>query len=124
MTITLRLDEHGRLLPRCCDSHRETDCCDPADCGPCCADCPNCPTLRERRRASMDRAVVTFGDVSVLVCERVAPERGIVALRSFLLEARVNPAAVHLDGDDEATTYPATGQFYGRTPGENWAPVS
>jgi len=33
---------------RCCPSHRD-DCCDPNDCGPCCLDCPTCPTLMHRR---------------------------------------------------------------------------
>lgn len=27
-----------------CDLHRP-DCCDPEDCGPCCEDCPTCPTI-------------------------------------------------------------------------------
>ncbi len=51
----------------CCDTHRDgvyvlpwesrarARCCDQNDCGPCCADCPTCPTLRdvdERRRAT------------------------------------------------------------------------
>jgi putative phage-type endonuclease len=35
-----------RLLktPCSCGLHR-ADCCDPEDCGPCCEDCPTCPTL-------------------------------------------------------------------------------
>ncbi len=29
----------------CCHLHREKGCCDPEDCGPCCGECPTCPTL-------------------------------------------------------------------------------
>lgn len=31
--------------PLCCHLHKATDCCDPDDCGPCCENCPTCPTL-------------------------------------------------------------------------------
>jgi hypothetical protein len=30
----------------CCHLHNTTKCCDPDDCGPCCAVCPTCPSLR------------------------------------------------------------------------------
>lgn len=29
----------------CCHLHKPSGCCDPQDCGPCCEDCPTCPTL-------------------------------------------------------------------------------
>lgn len=32
----------------CCHLHRTSECCDPEDCGPCCEDCPTCPTLIRR----------------------------------------------------------------------------
>lgn len=32
----------------CCDLHR-VPCCDPVDCGPCCENCPTCPTLARTR---------------------------------------------------------------------------
>lgn len=34
----------------CCDLHQDVGCCDPDDCGPCCGDCPTCPTLNRHRR--------------------------------------------------------------------------
>ncbi len=37
---------------RCCTSHVPGPagaCCDPDDCGPCCADCPTCPTEHARK---------------------------------------------------------------------------
>lgn len=39
----LRLPLELTVSP-CCALHRD-DCCDPDDCGPCCAGCPTCPTL-------------------------------------------------------------------------------
>ncbi|HYF72001.1 MAG TPA: hypothetical protein VD864_04215, partial [Nocardioides sp.] len=33
----------------CCDQHKPEGCCDPADCGPCCLDCPTCPVLARQR---------------------------------------------------------------------------
>lgn len=37
----------------CCDQHLDGPgaCCDPDDCGPCCARCPTCPTLHGTVRA-------------------------------------------------------------------------
>jgi hypothetical protein len=29
----------------CCELHQSEGCCDPDDCGPCCENCPTCPTL-------------------------------------------------------------------------------
>jgi len=34
---------------RCCDLHQAEGCCDQDDCGPCCGECPTCPTLRRQR---------------------------------------------------------------------------
>lgn len=50
-------DEIQRALARCCDSHQLSptgSCCDPNDCGPCCENCPTCPTLL-RRRLGLDQ---------------------------------------------------------------------
>lgn len=33
----------------CCGTHLPAGCCDPEDCGPCCAECPTCPTLARAR---------------------------------------------------------------------------
>lgn len=30
----------------CCDLHKDIGCCDSNDCGPCCENCPTCPTLK------------------------------------------------------------------------------
>lgn len=42
----------GAPLLACCDSHYGGwlwgGCCDPNDCGPCCALCPTCPTVNKR----------------------------------------------------------------------------
>lgn len=35
----------------CCDLHQPDWCCDLEDCGPCCEECPTCPTLVCRRAA-------------------------------------------------------------------------
>lgn len=43
----------------CCGSHvLGLTCCDPNDCGPCCEDCPTCPTLAKARgiQAGLDMA--------------------------------------------------------------------
>lgn len=37
--------------PPCCPSHRAEGCCDIDDCGPCCENCPTCPTLERQRQA-------------------------------------------------------------------------
>ena len=34
----------------CCRLHNEPACCDENDCGPCCGDCPTCPTLARRTK--------------------------------------------------------------------------
>lgn len=46
----------AEILP-CCDLHKDEGCCDPDDCGPCCENCPTCPTLLQRSvpRASADQ---------------------------------------------------------------------
>lgn len=31
----------------CCEIHGEVECCDPNDCGPCCENCPTCPSLHK-----------------------------------------------------------------------------
>jgi hypothetical protein len=31
----------------CCELHNDRECCDPTDCGPCCENCPTCPSLRK-----------------------------------------------------------------------------
>jgi hypothetical protein len=50
----LASDEHirsaaaGSATPTqeaCCELHQSEGCCDPDDCGPCCENCPTCPTL-------------------------------------------------------------------------------
>lgn len=41
-----------RALHRCCDLHTlgpAGRCCDPDDCGPCCENCPTCPTLYQQK---------------------------------------------------------------------------
>jgi hypothetical protein len=37
------------IVTVCCDTHLPRGCCDPNDCGPCCADCPTCPTVARWR---------------------------------------------------------------------------
>lgn len=45
----------------CCDLHNDTIeggralCCDTDDCGPCCGECPTCPTLNRGQRARANR---------------------------------------------------------------------
>ncbi|SRR6266496_389335 len=31
----------------CCELHSNRECCDPTDCGPCCENCPTCPSLHK-----------------------------------------------------------------------------
>lgn len=40
----------------CCNLHQPAGCCDPNDCGPCCENCPTCPTLMRSR--ALDRLAV------------------------------------------------------------------
>lgn len=51
----------------CCYLHKPVGCCDPEDCGPCCEDCPTCPTLASRRAEVLREAATTirakFGEV-------------------------------------------------------------
>lgn len=37
------------VVTACCGSHLPVGCCDPEDCGPCCAECPTCPTVGRDR---------------------------------------------------------------------------
>ncbi|MBO0804256.1 MAG: hypothetical protein J2P25_14425 [Nocardiopsaceae bacterium] len=45
----------GRAPAACCHLHKPSGCCDPEDCGPCCGDCPTCPTLARQRAAGVGR---------------------------------------------------------------------
>lgn len=46
-----RSDEDEPAKPGvCCHLHKQA-CCDPEDCGPCCEQCPTCPTLARQRAA-------------------------------------------------------------------------
>lgn len=45
---------------RCCHLHRDIGCCDPEDCGPCCENCPTCPTLARGRERAAHPAVAGF----------------------------------------------------------------
>ena len=47
-------DEVARLRDEvsspCCDLHQPGNCCEPFDCGPCCRNCPDCPSHNHTRR--------------------------------------------------------------------------
>lgn len=50
-------------LTPCCDSHLDQGCCDVNDCGPCCENCPTCPTIARWTAQGMppsDRATTTL----------------------------------------------------------------
>lgn len=75
-----------RTVPEpCCDSHIPTlpatgrhdaiHCCDPNDCGPCCENCPDCPTIAKGSARTL--AVTLEGQVAALV-ERMGVAYGIV----------------------------------------------
>jgi hypothetical protein len=49
-TVSERVSE-GPDSTACCHLHTDTQCCDPDDCGPCCENCPTCPTLLKIRAA-------------------------------------------------------------------------
>lgn len=53
---------------RCCHLHNPLGCCDPNDCGPCCEQCPSCPTLLRRRAACADEHVFTDAPGGGAVC--------------------------------------------------------
>jgi hypothetical protein len=46
MTAALAIPAGGRQVTRCCVAHIPGGCCDPTDCGPCCAECVTCPTVQ------------------------------------------------------------------------------
>lgn len=55
----------GLILPAAepcgCEFHREPVCCDLNDCGPCCEDCPTCPTLH-RGEGELYEGKTAFND--------------------------------------------------------------
>jgi hypothetical protein len=82
------LPGHAMATPAvaaCCHLHRPTvwlrgavvdRCCDPNDCGPCCADCPTCPELVRRRVPTTTLAEHT-SDVHEEIGRAVAVDRSI-----------------------------------------------
>ena len=60
-------------MTACCDlhlpneRHPDADCCDPNDCGPCCENCPTCPSLQrgQRRPGTDDAFTISEGNYAV-----------------------------------------------------------
>ena len=52
------------IVTVCCGSHRASDCCDPEDCGPCCEDCPTCPTVARWRLETIRQDTLNAFDVT------------------------------------------------------------
>lgn len=81
----------------CCDLHRPGDqgvCCDPEDCGPCCQNCPTCPTLILARAQGQAPPPRAYTD----------PPLSLYTERAHLVAhlARVYPAHLAEDPDEPA----------------------